>query len=145
VQRLSDSASRLLRFRQALEQLLESTTPGPADSLAGGPPVPLDILVYGEHVELLFELPGVRPEDLEVSVISGRVLVEGYRTPSARPPGSLTCLERPAGRFRRGTELPVPVDTRRAVASLENGLLRVHVPRIADRRGAAHPIPVIRP
>jgi hypothetical protein len=31
------------------------------------------------------------------------------------------------------------------VAALENGLLRVHVPRIADRRGAAHPIPVIRP
>ena len=49
------------------------------------------------------------------------------------------------GRFRRIVELPVPSDTRRAVATLANGVLQIHVPRIADRRGSAHPIPVIRP
>lgn len=141
----NDPQNRLLRFRQALDLLIEDLIPGPQDSLSGnGPPVLLDIYVHPHSVELLVDLPGVAPENVEVAATGKHLLIEGLRPGRPRTPGRTLCLESAVGRFRRIVELPVPSDTRRAVATLDNGLLRVHVPRIEDRRGSAHPIPVIR-
>jgi HSP20 family protein len=143
----NDPQNRLLRFRQALDQLIEGLVPGPQDSLSGsGPPVLVDVYVHPEHVEVLLELPGVAPEQVEVAATGKHLLVEGTRSPRPRvPSGRTLCLESTVGRFRRIVELPVPSDTRRAVATLDNGVLQIHVPRIEDRRGGAHSIPVIRP
>jgi HSP20 family protein len=143
----NDPQNRLLRFRQALDQLIEGLVPGPQDSLSGsGPPVLVDVYVHPEHVEVLLELPGVAPEQVEVAATGKHLLVEGTRSPRPRvPAGRTLCLESTVGRFRRIVELPVPSDTRRAVATLDNGVLQIHVPRIEDRRGGAHSIPVIRP
>ncbi len=141
-----DPQNRLLRFRQALDQLIEDLVPGPQDSLAGNAiPVSLDVYVHAHHVEVLVDLPGVGPENVEISATGQLLMVEGQRTGRARSPGRILCLESPVGRFRRRLELPVPADTRRAVAVLENGVLQISVPRIEDRRGGAHKIPVIRP
>lgn len=142
----NDPQNRLLRFRQALDQLIEDLVPGPQDSLSGnGPPVLVDVYVHAEHVEVLLELPGVSPEQVEVAATGKHLLVEGTRSARPRTPSGRTlCLESAVGRFRRIVELPVPSDTRRAVATLANGVLQIHVPRIEDRRGSAHTIPVIR-
>lgn len=142
----NDPQNRLLRFRQALDLLIEDLVPGPQDSLAGtGPPVLLDLYVHPLYVEILVDLPGVGPENVEVAATGKHLFIEGVRPGRPRTPGRTLCLESAVGRFRRVIELPVPGDTRRAVATLENGLLQVHVPRIEDRRGSAHSIPVIRP
>ncbi|MCK6571947.1 Hsp20/alpha crystallin family protein [Myxococcota bacterium] len=141
-----DPQNRLLRFRQALDQLIEDLVPGPQDSLAGNAiPISLDVYVHPHHVEVLVDLPGVGPESVDVSATGQLLVVEGQRPGRARSPGRTLCLESPVGRFRRRLELPVPADTRRAVACLGNGVLQISVPRIEDRRGGAHKIPVIRP
>ena len=90
------------------------------------------------------ELPGVAPEHVEVAATGKHLQIEGTRTPRPRTPGRTLLLESAVGRFRRIIELPVPSDTRRAVATLDAGVLRVCVPRIEDRRGGPHAIPVIR-
>lgn len=142
----NDPQNRLLRFRQALDLLIEDLMPGPQDSLSGsGPPVVLDVYVHPLYVEVLVDLPGVGPENVEVAATGKHLFIEGQRPGRARTPGRTLCLESAVGRFRRVVELPVPGDTRRAVATLANGVLQVHVPRIEDRRGSPHTIPVIRP
>ncbi len=140
----NDPSHRLLRFRQALDQLIEDLIPGPQDSLAGsGPTVSLDVYLHPQHVEIQVELPGVAADQIEVGATGGHVFVEGVRSGRPRAPGKTLCLESAVGRFRRTVELPVPADTRRAVATLNNGVLHITVPRIEDRRGGAHRIPVI--
>lgn len=137
----NESVTRLLRFRRAVEQLIEDVLPGPADSLAGsGPPVPLDVFVRPDAVEVLVEIPGVRPDMLEVSASGRRVLIEGQRSAEPHVGGSFLCLERAVGRFRRVVELPVAADSGRATATLTQGVLKITVPRIRDRRGTARPI-----
>ena len=54
-------------------------------------------------------------------------------------------MERPHGRFTRTVALDMPVDGRRAQASLAGGLLTIVLPRMDDRRGRETVIPVERP
>ncbi len=138
-----ESVTRLLRFRQALEQLIEDLLPGPADSVApGGPPAPLDVFLRSDEVEIQVELPGVSAKDLELSAHGQRVIIEGLRPGQAADTGTWLCLERPIGRFRRVIELPAVADTRRASAAMQDGLLVIRVPRIQDRRGSLREIAV---
>ena len=44
--------------------------------------------------------------------------------------------------FRRVIPLNVPVNTHRADASLNHGLLRIHFPKVPNKRGEAVQIPV---
>ena len=50
--------------------------------------------------------------------------------------------ERGFGPFRRVIQLGVPVNTRLAKATLNNGLLRICFPKVPNRRGEAVPIEV---
>lgn len=140
-----DAAARLLRFRQALERLIEDVLPGPGDSVAGGgPAVPVDVFLRPDSVEVLVEVPGFPLDRLEVQASGRHLIIEGHRpSEPAGPGGSILCLERPVGRFRRVIELPVPADTRRARGTLRDGLLTISVPRIRDRRGATHSVPLV--
>ena len=138
-----EAVARLLRFRQALEQLIEELLPGPGDSMAGaGPPAACDVFLHPDEVEIQVECPGALPEDLEVKAHGQRLVVEGVQPGDPAPPGSWVVLERPVGRFRRAVELPGVVDASRATATLKDGVLTVRVPRIRDRRGREHLIPV---
>lgn len=140
----NDPEHRLLRFRQALDQLIDDLMPGPQDSLAGaGMPVLVDVYVHADVVEVLAELPGVGAAHVEVSATGKHLSIEGHRPARPRSPGRTLCLESAVGRFRRSVELPVPADTRRAEAMLKAGVLRIVVPRIEDRRGSAQAIPVV--
>ncbi len=136
-----ESAARLLRFRQALERLIQDVLPGPGDSVAG-PAVPIDVFVREGSVEVIVEVPGFRADHLEISAAGGHLVLEGHRPAAPGLPGSVLCLERPVGRFRRVVELPVAADTRRAVGALRDGVLTVSLPRVRDRRGAAQRVPV---
>ncbi len=106
--------------------------------------MPLDVFVHASRVEIHVELPGLKPEAIEVSATGRHLCVEGVRPSRPRPTGSYLCLESASGRFRRVIELPVPSDVRRAVATLRDGVLIIDVPRIEDRRGAPHQVQVAR-
>ncbi len=102
-----------------------------------------DILESEERLVVKVELPGVEIEDLRVSVHDGDVILQGEKK---RPdlPGTVEfqLAERGFGAFRRVIQLGVPVNSRLAVATLNNGLLRICFPRVPNRRGEAVPIEV---
>jgi HSP20 family protein len=60
------------------------------------------------------------------------------------PRGAIShlCSERGFGAFARTVPLRWSVKTRGATAKLENGLLTVRLPKLADRRGAEFRIPI---
>ena len=103
-----------------------------------------DIIETGDDLTLKVELPGVRPEDLSVSVHGGNVIIRGAKTPpevSGR--AEFLAAERVFGSFRRVIHLGVPVNTRHAKALLNNGLLRIKFPKVPNRRGEEVPIEVV--
>lgn len=85
---------------------------------------------------LTAELPGLRREDLHVSVEANRVTLRGERRvePPREPDTSIHRLERPSGVFRRTFELPLAVDADKAEALYRHGVLMLRIPKAPESR-----------
>jgi HSP20 family protein len=88
-----------------------------------------DIFATDEDLVIRCELAGVEPDDVEISLSRGVLLIWGEREP--RPDQvqdvSYYVRERRFGPFRRSITLPERVTTDHLRASLENGLLEIVV------------------
>ena len=83
---------------------------------------------------LTAELPGLRPEDIQVTVEGERVTLRGERKIAYPESASLHRRERQSGFFRRALELPQPIDAEKVQAQYRNGVLAVKLPRTAASR-----------
>lgn len=91
---------------------------------------PVDLYDTGATLTAKIDLPGVKPEDVEVTVQDGRLLtVRATRPADAVEEERYLCCERPAGRFARTVELPVEVDAEGARATLHLGVLEIVLPK----------------
>jgi len=78
------------------------------------------------------ELPGVDPNDLEVSAMDRSVSVTGRRQLPLEDEGvSYHRREREGGEFSRNIELPTEFDRDAVEASYTNGVLTIRLPRFA--------------
>lgn len=103
----------------------------------------VDIFVRDEELVVEMEAPGMNPADFEVSVSRDLLVVEGHKENREKlAKGNYLCMERDFGRFRRVVELLVPCNTGAAKAELKNGVLRVRLPKVEERRGTRRPIPI---
>lgn len=82
-----------------------------------------------EAAVITSELPGVKMEDLEITVTGNAVGIKGSRKDEAPAEGRFARRERPAGEFMRTIELPFQIDASKVEAKLANGMLRVDLPR----------------
>lgn len=71
-------------------------------------------------------LPGVPPEDVELTITARNLIIKGERK---SPEGRYFRQERGAGVFQRALSLNVPVDRDGVTAKSENGILRVKLPK----------------
>jgi len=76
------------------------------------------------------ELPGMNLEDLEIFVTGNTQLtIKGERKVALPEKATLHRQERPFGKFVRTLTLPFPVDDTKVDARLENGILKIHLPK----------------
>ncbi len=103
--------------------------------LAGECSPALDIFETDHTVELSMDLPGVDPAAVRVAIKDRAVLIAGEKAPRrARGESSFHLVERGYGRFARTVRLNTACDTANARATLDNGELRVSLPKISERR-----------
>ena len=104
---------------------------------------PVDI-VQDEHGLLVeMEAPGMARENLAISIDGDRLTVEGYK--ADRPDSGCLrylCLEREFGVFRRIIDIPASVDPSGASAELAQGVLRIRLPMISERRKNVVQVPI---
>jgi len=115
-----ESAEQAERLRCAFVRYL-----GPReDELCWEPPV--DIHESAEGLRLLFALPGVAPDDIQIRLEAGELLVSAVRRLSC-PAGAglIRRLEIPHGRFMRRVALAGPV--RIAESQYRNGCLELRL------------------
>ena len=87
---------------------------------------PINVVETGEAVLVEVELPGVKPESVDVT-LAGHMLTVVAPIEPRSPEGEVRRQERPQGRFKRAIPLPVSVDPEKVDADSKHGLLRVTV------------------
>jgi HSP20 family protein len=135
------------RIQSEINRLFDNLLDLGSENTPGGTWMPnADILETREQLIVRVELPGVDPDKLSLSVHGGNVIIRGEKTPPERDTGAtFHAAERAYGPFRRVIHLGVPVNTRQAMAALNNGLLRISFPKVPNRRGEEVPIEVRLP
>jgi HSP20 family protein len=76
------------------------------------------------------DLPGVREDDLEISLTGSRLTISGHREQESREQGeTYYATERSYGAFSRAFTLPEGIDGEAVNAELKNGVLHVTIPK----------------
>ena len=107
--------------------------------------VPLDVIETAIGVEIVMDLVGVEADAVQVVIARDTLMVSGVKRPIAcehRGDATFHVAERVFGHFARAVRLAGAFDVARCEATLKAGELRVTLPRIEDRRGREHRIPV---
>ncbi len=137
LQRLRDRVGRLFA---ALQEA--TVTEDPLASETWAPPV--DLCESAEAIVICIELPGLTAEQIKVGATNTQLRIWGEkkrRMPRTRILSHL-CSERSFGKFCRIVPLRWTVSIEDSVASVDNGMLIVRMPKIEDRRGVEFKIPV---
>ncbi len=88
----------------------------------------------GYHLEV--DLPGVKKEDIEISVNEGILAISGERKLEKKEEkDNYTRIESFFGRFERAFKLPPDADLENIDAKYENGVLKIFIPRKAKPEG----------
>jgi HSP20 family protein len=118
------------RLRREMDRLFTTTESG----LAPAPCYPaMNVWTSEDGAVVTAELPGFKPEDIDVSVVSDTLTVSGNREPDElEEGGTYHRRERACGRFSRAFQLPFPVEPGSVEASFEKGVLRISLPRAEE-------------
>lgn len=100
---------------------------------AGGYPS-LNVWEEGDVVYAEAEVPGVKAEDLDLSVVGRELTVKGNRAAPAPSDAAYHRRERGFGEFSRTVKLPVDVDGEKVEASLVDGVLKIALPKAASAK-----------
>ncbi len=93
----------------------------------------MDVIDRNDKYEVLVDLPGVKKEDIQVTIAGNRVAIaaETRSEKETREGERLIHSERYAASYGRSFELPTEVTEQGAEASFENGVLRLALPKKA--------------
>ncbi len=90
--------------------------------------LPIDAYVTADQIVITAHVPGVKPEDVEITLEGDTLTIRGER----RGPLSnvdYVLQELAYGTFQRTLNVNVPVDANRAEAHYENGVLTLTIPK----------------
>jgi HSP20 family protein len=91
----------------------------------------VDIFEEPEFIRLVAELPGVKPEDVQIAVEGNVLTIKGNKEQVAEEKAEkVHRYERTYGAFERTFTLPASVAPDKIKATYENGLLTVLLPKL---------------
>jgi HSP20 family protein len=124
------SVPDVFNLRREMQDLLESVNwPRAAgDNLVWSPPI--NVRENDEQVIVEAELPGVRADDVDISVENGMLTIAGEkRAGQEKREESWHIVERRYGRFERTFTLARTVDVENIRATFEDGVLHIVLPK----------------
>lgn len=131
--RRTSPLGELMSLRQAMDRLFEDSfvRPRTLDSgWAANGTLSLDIASTADALVVEAALPGVKPEEVEITVEGGTLTISGS-TRSEREEGEGDYLVREIrrGSFSRTVALPDGLEPDKATASFEHGILTLRIPK----------------
>lgn len=127
------SVAPVFTLRREIDRLFEDTFNGGGGNGRTGWSPAAEIRETDKELSFTFELPGIKPEDVEITCDKGALTIRGERSEERKEgeEGRYHLLERSYGSFTRSFQLPQGVDENQIEAGFENGLLTVRVPKAA--------------
>ncbi len=96
---------------------------------------PLDVVADGDDFVIRASMPGVSPENIQVSIEDNVLTIRGETASHfENTDGSYLMRERRSGSFRRSLRLPDSVDQDKAEPRYEHGVLTVSLPKAEAKR-----------
>lgn len=124
-------------LRQAMDHLFEDAmvSPGrtwdPASQRGGH--LPLDIYTTQDAIVVRAAIPGVNPDDVEITIEGSAVTIRGEAKPEQVADGATWLVqEQRFGSFARTVDLGLSVQADKADAKFENGVLTLTVPKAEE-------------
>ena len=116
-------------------------TPTNGDAVGSAWTPTVDIREDQNHLTITMDLPGVRPEDVKLSLENQVLSISGEKqTANQEKDEQWHRWERSYGRFERTFTLPQTVDAERIEATTDNGVLTVRLPKSEKARPREIPV-----
>lgn len=125
-----DAFTARREFDRILDRVL--ATPYLATGTSGVWSPVVDVREDKDAIRVHAELPGMNPEDVDVSVENGVLTIAGEKKQELEHGGGESdyhLVERRYGRFERSFQVPTSVDAGAVSARFENGVLTVRLPK----------------
>lgn len=125
----------MVSLRDAVQNLLaESLTRNDGETSQNLVPA-CDIAESPDAFDLHVSLPGIKPEDVSVTVHGNMVTIAGEsKSDETKEEGNWVLRERRQGKYSRTMTLGCALDADKAVAKTENGVLVLHLPKAEKER-----------
>ena len=127
-----DPFREAVSLRDAMNALFQDSFVRPSGALAqgGGVALPLDVSENENEFVVKASLPGVKPEEVQITVHGETLTIHGEsKFEEEQKDERWHIRERRAGSFHRSIVLPVPVESDKAQASFEHGVLTLTLPK----------------
>ncbi len=97
--------------------------------------LPIDVYNDGDNLVVRAELPGFGLEDVDVTITENTLTIKGeHKVEKEVKEENYLHREHRAGAFRRSITLPRDLDTEKAAATHENGILTVTIPKSEEAK-----------
>jgi HSP20 family protein len=128
-----DPFREAVSLNDAMNALLRESYIRPGSGVPGqqGPGLlPLDISENENEFVVKASMPGVKPEDVQITVHGDTLTIQGETRAEEEKKGQRWHLrERRFGQFQRSLSLATPVDSDKAQATFEHGVLTLTLPK----------------
>jgi HSP20 family protein len=130
-----DPFSEMDRLRREMDRVYGALTEGRGITPAAGVFPALNMSEDDHNLYVRAELPGVVPENIEITTKENNLIIKGERKIAAEGEKiSYHRKEREEGSFRRIISLPTRVDFDRVSAACKNGVLTVTLPKAEEAK-----------
>ena len=97
--------------------------------------VPLDVIQRGEATVVRASMPGVSPDDIDVSIDDNVLTIKGRTADEySEEQDSYLMRERRTGSFHRALRLPESVDPDKVEPRYDHGILTITIPKAAEKQ-----------
>jgi HSP20 family protein len=131
-----DPLRDMVSLREAMDRLFEESFVHPRSWFAPGEGVSrlaLDVFESADDVTVRASIPGVKPEDIDISVRGDVLTIKGERLEEHdEEKGNYHLRERRYGAFQRSISLPTLVKADKAQAEFEHGVLTLTLPKVEE-------------
>src|SRR5918993_3790136 len=126
--------SELVTLRQAMDRLFDDTVFRPFTSYSGNngdlARLPLDVKATSDSLVVEAALPGIAPEDVDITVENGTLTIRAEdRTERNRDEEGWVVREISHGSVMRTVTLPTGLEPDQAEATFEHGVLKLRFPK----------------
>ncbi len=130
----------MLSLREAMNRLVEDSYVRPAVGGTRGN-LALDVFEDADTIEVTATLPGINPEDVEITLQGDVLVIKGQQEQEqARKQGNYHLRERRTGSFYRAVQLPTLVQSDKADAEFRNGVLHLTLPKAEETKPKTIPV-----